>query len=249
MASHNSWTFSGNLGSEPESRTVSGKTTKTTRAKGNSSKPTDKGHHAGRTPANKGQKLPVELLTQDEVRGLLAACGARSVTGVRNRALVAVFAGAGLRLAEALALMPRDVDLEAGTLTVREGKGRKRRVTSLTVEASAVLARWIDRRAALGMTGRQPVFCTTSENSTGKPLSQGYVRTLLPRLATRAGIEKRVHPHGLRHFYAVQHRRSGTDIGHVSRLLGHSSIATTARYLDHIDPMEALGAGRKLEAW
>lgn len=220
-----------------------------TRTKGQASKPTDKGHHAGRAPANKGQKLPVEVLTAAEVRDLLAACGTRSPSGIRSKALLAVFAGAGLRLAEALALMPRDVDLDRQTLTVREGKGRKRRVASMTNEAAALLARWLDRRAALGLNGRQPVFATISDSSRGRALSQGYVRTLLPRLARRAGIDKRVHPHGLRHFYAVQHRRSGTDIGHVSQLLGHSSISTTARYLQHIDPLEALEAGRGLEAW
>lgn len=212
-------------------------------------KATDRGFNAGRTPANKEQKLPVEILTPEELRALMGACSSRYPSGVRNAAMLAVFAGAGVRLAEALALMPRDVDLDAGTLTVRHGKGDKRRVASIADQLAPVLARWMDRRKALGLTGRHPVFCTisdTPDSSPGRPLSQGYVRTLLPRLGRRAGIEKRVHPHGLRHYYAARHREAGTDIGAISKLLGHTSIATTARYLDHINPREALQAGRAL---
>jgi len=70
---------------------------------------------------------------------------------------------------------------------------------------------------------------------------------MLPRFARRAGIEKRVHAHGLRHTHAAELRAEGMDIGLISKQLGHSSIATTARYLDHIAPwavVEAVGMRR-----
>jgi integrase/recombinase XerD len=77
------------------------------------------------------------------------------------------------------------------------------------------------------------VFCTR----TGAAVSDGYVRRLLPALAQIAGIHKRVHAHGFRHTHAAQLRTEGVDIGIISKQLGHQSIATTARYLDHIAPV------------
>jgi site-specific recombinase XerD len=67
-----------------------------------------------------------------------------------------------------------------------------------------------------------------------------YVRNLLKRLADQAGIDKRVHPHGFRHTFAVELRRAGTDIASISKLLGHSSIAVTNRYLDHLTNDQAI---------
>jgi integrase len=71
-----------------------------------------------------------------------------------------------------------------------------------------------------------------------------YVDGLLPRLAQKAGIDKRVHPHGLRHTHASELRSEGLDIGVISRQLGHKSIATTAQYLDHIAPQAVIEAVR-----
>ncbi len=71
-------------------------------------------------------------------------------------------------------------------------------------------------------------------------MADAYVRVMLKRLAARAGIEKRVHAHGLRHTHAAQLRAEGVDIAIISRQLGHTSITTTARYLDHIAPMAVI---------
>ena len=79
-------------------------------------------------------------------------------------------------------------------------------------------------------------------------MTQAYVRLLLPALGQRAGIEKRVHAHGLRHTHAAQLRQEGLDIGIISKQLGHRSIATTARYLDHICPLAVVEAMRG-RAW
>ena len=76
-----------------------------------------------RTPANKGRRFPAELLSPEEVLALLRACSSRARTGIRNRALIAVLYRGGLRISEALALRPKDVDQAAGTVTVLHGKG------------------------------------------------------------------------------------------------------------------------------
>jgi len=199
----------------------------------------------GRPGWNKGIKLPPEPLTADEVRSLLAAASNRAPTGIRNRALIVVLWRAGLRISEALALMPRDVDLEAGTLHVRHGKGDRSRKVGIDQDAAAVLARWMDRRKALGVNGRRHVFCTLS----GAPVHPNYVRSMLSRLAARAGIEKRVHPHGLRHTMAVELLQEGLDVGAISKQLGHASISTTARYLDHIAPERVIQAMRNRPGW
>lgn len=65
---------------------------------------------------------------------------------------------------------------------------------------------------------------------------------LLPRLAKKAGIEKRVHPHGFRHSGAVRLLRSGADVAVISKALGHSNIATTDRYINHLHPQMVVDA-------
>src|SRR5262245_41509399 len=108
----------------------------------------------------KGQKLPPELLSGDEVRKLIKACSNRAPTGVRNRALLVVLYRCGLRLDEALSLKPKDISAETGEVRVLHGKGDKARVVGLPDGAWAVLQRWMDKRANLGLNGHQSVFCT-----------------------------------------------------------------------------------------
>jgi site-specific recombinase XerD len=100
---------------------------------------------------------------------------------------------AGLRVSEALALYPKDVNDVAGTVSVLHGKGDRSRIVGLDAGAFAVLARWSDRRTTLGFSGRCPIFCTLR----GTSLKPAYIRALMPRLAAKAGVEKRVHAHGL----------------------------------------------------
>jgi site-specific recombinase XerD len=183
-------------------------------------------------PANKGCKLPPEPLTQDEVKSLLRTCSQRAVSGVRNRALIVVLYRAGLRISEALALMQKDLDAKAGTVRVLHGKGDKSRVVGLDAGAWAIVQLWLDRRAAAGISSRAPVFCTLQ----GKSMKTAYVRKLLPRLARKAGIERRVHAHGLRHTHAYELACEGTPIHIIQSQLGHSNTATTARYISHLNP-------------
>ncbi len=106
----------------------------------------------------------------------------------------------GLRISEALALELRDIDLDVGTLRVRHGKGDKSRTVGVDEQTAALLARWLDRRKKIGAGARAPVFCTLD----GSRIDTSYVRHLLPRLAAKAGVERRVHAHGLRHTYAAE---------------------------------------------
>jgi site-specific recombinase XerD len=88
----------------------------------------------------------------------------------------------------------------------------------LDPRAMSVLQRWTDKRQALGLNGRQPLFCSITKGAPfGRPLHPSYVRTMLGRLAERAGIEKRVHPHGLRHAHAAEFAAEGTPVHLIQR--------------------------------
>jgi len=96
--------------------------------------------------------------------------------------------------------------------------------------------RWLDCRKRLQLSGRHPLFCTLK----GDSLWDFYVRTLCKRLAAKAGIEKRVHPHGFRHGWALGQVETGTSLPVIQRLVGHSSLATTTTYVSHIAPARAV---------
>lgn len=184
--------------------------------------------------------LPTEPLSREEVLALIKASSNRAPTGLRNRALIVLLWRCGLRIAEALALLPKDLDEQEGTVRVLRGKGSKSRVVPLDPDAFAVVQRWADKREKLGIGPRRPLLCTLK----GGPMADAYVREMLPRLARRAGIVKRVHAHGLRHTYAVDLRKENVDVGIISKALGHSNIGTTAIYLNHVLPRDVIDALR-----
>lgn len=195
------------------------------------------GSAKGDEPGNKGRTFPPEPLTPDEVAAIIAGCSPRARTGIRNRALLVLLYRSGLRIFEALALKPSDVDLNRHTCRVLHGKGDKATVRGFHPTATDALARWIDTRKSLSLKNG-PLFCTLD----GGQLYPQYVRLLLGRLADKAGIDKRVHPHGLRHTFADELRAAGVDVVVISKLLGHSSIAVTSRYLDHLTSHQAVTA-------
>jgi integrase/recombinase XerD len=195
-------------------------------------------------PTNAGRTFVPEPLTVDEVRKLLAAIPTRSSSGKRLRAMVAVMYGSGLRVSELLALMPKDID--HCTVRVRNGKGGKTRVVGLDESCCEVLGRWTDARAALGLTGRHPLFATYEVGKVGRPVSDRYVRLALVRAGERAGLTKRVHPHGLRHSLAFQMAQSGQPMHVIQAQLGHSSLAVTDRYIRHLNPVEVVDAVRAM---
>lgn len=184
-----------------------------------------------------GKRYPPEVMTPEEVSAIISACSARAATGIRNRALLTLLYRSGLRISEALALKPSDVNLGEHTIRVLHGKGDKATTRGFHPSATDALARWIDTRKQAGIRGGV-LFCTLS----GGRIWPQYVRILLHRLAAAAGIDKRVHPHGLRHTFAVELERAGTPVTVISKLLGHSSVAVTSRYLDHLTNHQAVSA-------
>ena len=168
---------------------------------------------------------------------MMDAC-ADTPAGIRNRALITVLYRAGLRINEALSLRPKDLDPRSGAIRVLFAKGGRSRTVGMDGQAFDALGQWLEIRTAHGINGLEPVFCMLD----GQPLQDGYIRVLFPRLGRQAGIAKRVHAHGFRHTHAAELRAEGVDIGIISKQLGHRTIATTARYLDHIAPYAVIEA-------
>ena len=146
-------------------------------------------------------------------------------------------------MAEALALKIKDVDPDVGTVTVLHGKGDRRRVVGLDPGAMAIVLRWVDKRRSLGISGRSPLFGTLGS----RPLHASYVRTMLHRVGANAGVEKRVHPHALRHSMAFELMWEGMPVPLIQAQLGHTSLATTQRYLDHLAPRELVETMQRRE--
>jgi site-specific recombinase XerD len=194
--------------------------------------------------SNLGRRFPAEVLTAGEIGRLIEACSRTAPTGLRNRALIVVLWRAGLRVSEALALMPKDVDRAEGTLHVLNGKGGKQRMVALDPLSFGVIDRWLEARGALKRSSQHPVFCTLQ----GAPLQSAYVRALLPRLAREVGIEKRVHAHALRHTFACELMREKLPLNMIQKQLGHANLAVTSRYLQHVTPPE-LAEAMQRRAW
>jgi integrase/recombinase XerD len=188
------------------------------------------------------RRFPPEPLTEGEVAALLGNCSTRAPTGIRNRALIAIMYRCGLRISEALDLKVPDINPDRGTVRVLDGKGHKPRTVGIDPGALAMIQRWTDTRKQLGIRSG-PLFCTLA----GKRLHDTYVRDMLKRKRAKAGIEKRVHPHGLRHSYATDLAHEGAPVNVISKALGHANSGITARYIDHVAPADVIAMGRARE--
>jgi site-specific recombinase XerD len=186
--------------------------------------------------------FPVEPLTPREVARLLRQCSTTAPTGIRNRALITAMYRGGLRINEALALRVSDVNPDRGTMRVLHGKGDKARTVAIDDGGMAIIQRWIDYRERLP---RGPLFCTLA----GTSMSDVYVRNMLHRIGRKAGIDKRVHPHGLRHSHAAELAAEGVPVNVIQAQLGHSHLATTDTYLRHVAPAAVIEMGRHRPAW
>ncbi len=204
---------------------------------------TDLGYHRGRTPATKGKTYPVEILTPDEVRAVAAQCSTTTSYGIRHRSLIVLLYRTGLRISEALALRPKDINLEIGAVTVLHGKGDRLRTVGIDPGANPHIEAWMERRRTLDPPAGAPLFCSLQ----GKPLTGNALREMLSTLARRAGIDKRVHPHGFRHTHAYELMMEGVPMPIIQRQLGHASLATTDTYLSHIAPKLVIETMRQRE--
>jgi integrase/recombinase XerD len=166
-------------------------------------------------------------LSPAEAERLMEAASGTTPRALRDRALVELLYGAGLRVSEAVGLPKASVDLE-NRLVRAVGKGSKERVVPIGRQAVQALRRYLSRgRPFLDSRHRTELFL----NAKGGGLTRAGAFLILRRLAAKAGLEpERVHPHLLRHSFATHLLEGGADLRSVQEMLGHADLSTTELY-------------------
>jgi len=169
--------------------------------------------------------LPRSILTMTQARRLMAAPYPHSPIGLRDRAILELLYGAGLRLGEAARTDVTDLDLRSGRLLVRNGKGRKDRIVPICGAAATALDTYLSAsRPALVAHVDAALFLSRD----GARLGAAGLRARIQYHGRRIGA--RLTPHALRHACATHLLRGGADLRHVQALLGHRRLTTTALY-------------------
>lgn len=174
---------------------------------------------------------PIDPLNGRDLGRLIAAIESHSWgpdwLQKRNRALVSVMARAGLRVKEVVSLDLGDIEINerSGWAMIRQGKGLKERRVPLPLQTRRAVTAYLESRPEWAK--RPALFLT----KTGNRLSTRAVQRLVKVAAQRAGIDKDVTPHVLRHTYATRFLRKTGDLATLQDILGHTNIATTSRYL------------------
>ena len=177
-----------------------------------------------------GRYLP-EVLSVEEVEQILDSVDTNAGwTGLRDRAILEILYGCGLRVSEACGLLISHVYLQEGFVRV-VGKGDKERLVPLGELAADAFKNYLDARPQAA----EPAFDDVAFlNKNGRPLSRVAIFNLVKKQALLAGVRKEISPHTFRHSFATHLIENGADLRVVQEMLGHESILTTEIYT-HID--------------
>lgn len=175
----------------------------------------------------RSRHLP-EVLSIDEIDRILAAIDNSTPKGRRDQAMIELLYSCGLRVSELTSLRVGDLFFGEGYIRVI-GKGNKQRLVPISEVARERICRYLDERQA-ARSGEEVLFL----NNRGRQLTRVMIFTILKEAARRAGIERAISPHTLRHSFATHLLEGGAGIRQVQELLGHESILTTEIYT-HLD--------------
>lgn len=168
-----------------------------------------------------------QVLTLDEINKLMDTIDYSSDEGTRNRAILEILYGSGLRVTELVNLKISDIFLKEGYLIVT-GKGSKQRLVPISPEAEKWYKRWLEERAHIDV---KPEFSDiVFVNHYGRQLTRAMIFTIIKRLAAEAGIQKNISPHTFRHSFATHLLQNGADLRLIQQMLGHEAITTTEIY-------------------
>jgi len=174
-------------------------------------------------------RLPKMVLTREEVGRMLETPDLSTPGGIRSRAILEMFYSTGIRLGEMTALKVSDLNLDEGLLRVNEGKGAKDRVVPIGKQAMAYLKAYLSEvRPKLVRQGNEEWLWISNY---GTPLSKVLVGALVRQAGRKAGIEKAISPHTMRHTFATHMVQNGADVMLVSQLLGHTMLSATQIYV------------------
>ena len=176
-----------------------------------------------------GRYLP-EVLSVEEVTAILDSVGDKTWMDLRDRAILEILYGCGLRVSEACGLLISQVYLKEGFVRV-VGKGDKERLVPLGEVAADAFRAYLDVRPQTA----EPAFDDVAFlNKNGRPLRRVAIFNLVKKQALLAGVRKEISPHTFRHSFATHLIENGADLRVVQEMLGHESILTTEIYT-HID--------------
>lgn len=172
------------------------------------------------------RKLP-RVLSIEEVDKLIEQCNVMLPLGLRDRAMLELMYGTGLRVSELLSLQIDDINFTAGFLRCL-GKGRKERIVPVNNSSTTWIQRYLarSRRELVRSQHERTLFL----NAHGRPMTrQGFFK-ILSGYAEKSGIKKDITPHTLRHSFATHLLENGADLRAVQEMLGHADISTTQIY-------------------
>ena len=173
------------------------------------------------------QYLP-EVLTVEEINALVDAIDVSTAEGQRNRAIIEMLYGSGLRVSELVNLKLSDMYLDDGFMRVL-GKGSKQRLVPISDASKKQFLLWMEcRRASVIEQDGQGDYAFL--NRRGHQLTRVMIFTIIKRLCAAAGIQKNISPHTLRHSFATHLLQNGADLRVIQQLLGHEDITTTEIY-------------------
>jgi integrase/recombinase XerC len=180
------------------------------------------------------KKLP-SYLTGDEINKFLLAPDISTPVGQRDRALLELLYASGLRVSELAHLTRSQIDMDTREIRVI-GKGSKERMVLMGKPAEEAIAFYLkeSRHKLLGKKKTDAVFI----NRYGQPLIERRIQKIVKKYAKKGGINKRVHPHTIRHTFATHLLDGGADLRVVQELLGHASLTTTQIYT-HVSQTQA----------
>jgi len=177
-----------------------------------------------------GLRLP-EVLSVDEIDAIVQAIDLSKAEGQRNKAIIEVLYGSGLRVSELIGLQLSKLYIDDGYMLV-EGKGSKQRLVPLSPQSITQIGLWkIDRNALQIQKGHEDILFL---NRRGATLTRAMIFRIVKDLTALAGIRKNVSPHTFRHSFATHLLENGANLRAIQQLLGHESITTTELYT-HID--------------
>ncbi|MBR6035266.1 MAG: tyrosine recombinase [Paludibacteraceae bacterium] len=174
----------------------------------------------------KSKHLPT-VLSLEEVNAMMGAIDLSSNEGHRNRAMMEMLYGSGLRVSELVNLRLSRIYLNEHYMLI-EGKGSKQRLVPLSPVAEEWFGYWMQERSSWPVKPESKDFAFV--NRYGRPLTRAMVFTIVRRLCAEAGITKTVSPHTLRHSFATHLLQNGADLRVIQQLLGHEDLATTEIY-------------------
>lgn len=172
-----------------------------------------------------------EVLSVEEIDSMIRAIPREKDEATRNEAIIEMLYGSGLRVSELVTMRLSHLNLDEGFLLV-EGKGRKERIVPVSPRAVSLIREWLEDRARLNIAPEASdlVFL----NRRGRGLTRVMIFYIVKDLAERAGIERSISPHTLRHSFATHLLEGGANLRSIQELLGHENLTTTELYV-HLD--------------